>query len=287
MIYAWLGATLVGASLGLLGSGGSILTVPVLIYLVGEPEKLAIAESLAIVGGISVVGALPFALRRQIHWRSVLWFGLPGVAGTYAGATLSQFMSGAVQLLLFALIMLVAAVMMWREREEKEARGAHPAWQIVLEGLTVGIITGLVGVGGGFLIIPALVLLGGLSMQLAVGTSLLIIALKSFGGFLKYLDVLGDYQVSWDLIGLFIGLGILGSFAGSALSQRLPQALLRRLFAGALVLMGIYILHTNLPAAVGVQPSFWLVALCVLVLLSSLLWLGSGPWARSTSHTPQ
>ena len=275
MIYVWLGAALVGASLGLLGSGGSILTVPVLVYLVGEPEKLAIAESLAIVGGISVVGALPFVLRRQVHWRSVLWFGLPGVAGTYAGAYFSQFMSGAAQLMLFALIMLVAAVMMWREREEKDAQGTHPAWQIVLEGLTVGVITGLVGVGGGFLIIPALVLLGGLSMQLAVGTSLLIIALKSFGGFLKYLDVLGDYQVSWGLIGLFIGLGILGSFAGSALSQRLPQTLLRRLFAGVLVLMGIYILYANLPAALGVEPSLGAVAAGVLALTGLALWLSA------------
>ena len=285
MIYAWLGAALVGASLGLLGSGGSILTVPVLVYLVGEPEKLAIAESLAIVGGISVVGALPFALRRQVHWRSVLWFGLPGVAGTYAGATLSQFMSGAVQLLLFALIMLIAAVMMWREREEKETAGTHPTWQIVLEGLTVGVITGLVGVGGGFLIIPALVLLGGLPMQLAVGTSLLIIALKSFSGFLKYLDILGDYGVSWGLVGLFIGLGILGSFAGSALSQRLPQALLRRLFAGVLVLMGIYILYTSLPGAVGVQPSLWLVTTSVLLSTVIILWLSGKLRSRRGSET--
>ena len=273
MIYVWLGAALVGVSLGLLGSGGSILTVPVLVYLVGEPQKLAVAESLAIVGGISVVGALPFVWRGQVHWRSVLWFGLPGVAGTYAGAYLSQFISGAAQLLLFALIMLVAAVVMWRGRAVKSPGGEHPSWQIVLEGLTVGVVTGLVGVGGGFLIVPALVLLGGLPVQLAVGTSLLIVALKSFGGFVKYLDVLGSYEVSWGLIGLFVALGILGSFAGGALSQRLPQAALSKLFAGALVIMGTYILYANLPAAVGVHLSLWSVALVVLALTGLSLWL--------------
>jgi uncharacterized membrane protein YfcA len=114
MIFALVGAALIGLSLGLLGSGGSILTVPVLVYLVGEPEKLASAESLAIVGGISVIGAIPYALKRQIDWRSVLWFGVPGVVGTSLGAALSACLSGVVQLLLFAVVMLLAAMMMFR-----------------------------------------------------------------------------------------------------------------------------------------------------------------------------
>lgn len=285
MIYAWLGAALVGVSLGLLGSGGSILTVPLLVYVVGEPQKLAIAESLAIVGGISVVGALPFVWRRQVHWRSVLWFGLPGMAGTFAGAYLSQFVSSAVQLSLFALIMLVAAVTMWQGRERETGTEAQLAWQIVLEGLGVGLVTGLVGVGGGFLIIPALVILGGLPMQLAVGTSLSIITLNALSGFAKHLNLLSADQVNWSLVGLFIGLGILGSFVGSALSQRLPQALLRRVFAGALVLMGIYILYTNLPAAAGVQPSWWWVTAGVLTLLALLFWLSTRLRVHRASDT--
>lgn len=252
MIFAWIGAALIGLSLGLLGSGGSILTVPVLVYLVGEPEKLAIAESLAIVGGISLIGAVPYALRRQIDWRSVLWFGLPGVVGTYLGAALSVFLSGVAQLLLFAAVMLLAAVMMVRppkaQPEGQSVHGRSPL-KIGAEGLGVGVLTGLVGVGGGFLIIPALVLLGGLPMSLAVGTSLLIIAAKSFAGLFKYTHVLAEQNLTlhWDLILLFTAIGILGSLLGARLGRRLSNHSLRRGFAGLLVVMGLYVLATNVP----------------------------------------
>lgn len=272
MILIWLGALVIGLSLGLLGSGGSILTVPVLVYLVQEPQKLAIAESLAIVGGISLIGALPYAFKKLIHWKSVLWFGIPGVAGTYLGAYFSQWLTGAMQLLLFALMMLAAAYSMWRAKNPTTDKSKyHPLWQILLEGLAVGIITGLVGVGGGFLIIPALVLLGGLSMRLAVGTSLLIIAMKSFTGFLKYVDVLGEYQVHWGLIGLFVGLGIVGSFAGSFLSQKLPQQALRKLFAVVLVALGIFILYQNVPSVLGYALSIETIAITVLFSFALLL----------------
>jgi uncharacterized protein len=268
MIVAWLGAIIIGLSLGLLGSGGSILTVPILVYIVQEPQKLAIAESLAIVGGISLIGAVPYMIRKQIHWKSVVWFGVPGVLGTYGGAYLSQWLSGALQLLLFACVMLLAAFTMWRSKEPQ--RGHHPYWQIVLEGLGVGVITGLVGVGGGFLIIPALVLLGGLTMRLAVGTSLLIIAMKSFVGFYKYVHMLGEYQIHWRLLALFILLGIAGSLLGSFLCQKLPQRLLRKLFAAVLVLLGIFILYENIPSMLGYSLSLWSVALSVLLVFALL-----------------
>jgi len=251
MILAWIGAALIGLSLGLLGSGGSILTVPVLVYLVGEPEKLAIAESLAIVGGISLVGAVPYALGRQIDWRSVLWFGIPGVMGTFLGATLSVYLSGVVQLLLFAVVMLLAAGMMFRPQRGEVQAASHPRspLKIGLEGLAVGILTGLVGVGGGFLIIPALVLLGGLPMSLAVGTSLLIIAAKSFAGFAKYTQVLAAQNLSmhWDLILIFTAIGIVGSFLGARLGKKVSNERLKRGFAGFLVVMGLYVLATNVP----------------------------------------
>jgi len=109
MLLAWMGAILIGLALGMLGSGGSILTVPILVYLVGEPDKLAIAESLAIVGLIALVGAVPYALKGLIDWRNVLFFGLPGMAGTYLGAYLSQWLPGVWQLGLFALVMLLAS----------------------------------------------------------------------------------------------------------------------------------------------------------------------------------
>jgi uncharacterized protein len=157
IIWAWIGALVIGLTLGLLGSGGSILTVPVLVYLVGVPDKAAIADSLAIVGLIAAVAAVPYALQRSIHWRSVLYFGVPGIAGTYFGAALSAFVSGTFQLMLFALVMLVAAVLMFRGASTVPNAEAprQAAWKIALEGLAVGVLTGLVGVGGGFLIVPA------------------------------------------------------------------------------------------------------------------------------------
>lgn len=253
MILAWLGAALIGLSLGLLGSGGSILTVPVLVYLVGEPEKLAIAESLAIVGGVSLVGAVPYALKRRIDWRSVLWFGLPGVTGTFLGAALSVYLSGVVQLLLFAVVMLLAAVMMFRPQRGEAPVPSHPRspLQIGLEGLGVGVLTGLVGVGGGFLIIPALVLLGGLPMGLAVGTSLTIITLNSVTGFLKHLDLLEGPGLHWNLILVFTVIGILGSFLGARVGKNVSGERLKRGFAGFLVVMGLYVLATNLPRVVS------------------------------------
>ena len=247
MTLALLGALLIGLSLGLLGSGGSILTVPVLVYLLGEHPKQAIAESLLIVGGIALLGAIPFALRGLVDWRNVLFFGLPGMAGTYLGAWLSQFVSGQVQLLTFALVMLLAAYFMARPTPLRPAQ-KRQAWKIVLEGTVVGALTGFVGVGGGFLIVPALVLLGGLPMHLAVGTSLLIIALKSFAGFYKYLHLLPaqGLSVNFTVAGHFLLVGALGSLLGGRVAVRLPHEALKRGFALFLVVMGVYIVAQNL-----------------------------------------
>lgn len=247
-MLAWLGALAIGLSLGLLGSGGSILTVPVLVYLLGEHPKLAIAESLLIVGGISLLGALPYALRGLVNWRSVLFFGLPGMAGTYLGAWLSRFFSGEVQLLVFAGVMLLAALFMARPPALKPQPGKRALWKVALEGTLVGALTGFVGVGGGFLIVPALVLLGGLPMHLAVGTSLFIIALKSFVGFYKYATLLPHYglSVNWGLVLLFTLVGVLGGLLGGRLSLLVSQVRLRQGFALFLVVMGAYILVQNL-----------------------------------------
>ena len=248
MIGAWIGALLIGISLGLLGSGGSILTVPVLVYLVGEPEKVAIAESLGIVTTISLVGAIPYAVRKEVDWKSVFYFGIPGMAGTYGGAALSVFLTGSMQLIIFATVMLLAAVMMIRKPKELQVKDKQaPIWLLMTEGLVDGVITGLVGVGGGFLIIPALVLLGGLSMRIAVGTSLFIIAAKSLIGFYKYVDVLAkeDLSVNWNLLVVFTLIGIMGSFLGGKASQIIPQQKLKRGFGYFLIVMGVYILYTN------------------------------------------
>ncbi len=251
MIFAIGGAIVVGLSLGVFGSGGSILTVPVLVYLLHHEDKAAIAESLGIVGSIALLSALPYAKGRLVDWRAVLLFGVPGMAGTYAGAWLAAFVAGYVQLLVFAGVMLLAAGMMWRRPGAggpggEDGAGAHPkraAIKIVPEGLGVGVLTGFVGVGGGFLIVPALVLLGGLSMRRAVGTSLVIIAMKSATGFWKYLGVLEDLgaSVDWRTVGLFVVFGAAGSAGGKAINAKVDQASLRRGFAVFLVAMALFI----------------------------------------------
>lgn len=255
MLTTVIGALIIGLTLGLLGSGGSILTVPVLVYMLGHSDKVAIAESLAIVGAIAFAGMLPYAKRHQVDWRSVALFGIPGMGGTYAGAWLAKFVSGPAQLTLFAVIMLLAAVMMFRKGKRTDNENSespahqHAAWKIMLEGLGVGIVTGLVGVGGGFLIVPALVILGGLPMRLAIGTSLMVVALKSFSGFVKYLGVLGSLgdSVHWPTIAVFIALGVVGTLIGNALNQRVNQQSLKKVFAAFLVVMGLFVLTREIP----------------------------------------
>lgn len=250
-MLAFLGAVLIGVTLGLLGSGGSIVTVPVLLYLAGQPEKVAIAGSLGIVGAVALAGAVPYVLRRRVSWRSVAWFGIPGMAGTWLGAWSSRFVPGTVQVVLFALVMLGAAWLMLRPRPiERGPRPPRAGAKIAADGLAVGVLTGLVGVGGGFLIVPALVLLGGLEMALAVGTSLVIIGLKSLSGFLEYLNVLAGEELAldWWLLAAFAAIGVAGTWLGSYIGHRMPQHRLRQTFGVALVVVGSGMLgHTLLP----------------------------------------
>lgn len=252
MILAWIGALFIGITLGLLGSGGSILTVPVLTYVVGQETKVAIAGSLMIVGIISVFAALPYARQKLVKWRTVVVFGLPGMMGAVAGAWAAHFVSDAIQMLIFATLLLVASYLMFKpvKLQDSESEGTERAMiKIAIDGFIVGCVTGLVGVGGGFLIIPALVLLGGLSMRLAVGTSLVIIAIKSFAGFIGYLSVLEalNLAVDWQIIGMFSAIGVLGSWLGHKLSNRVNQEQLKQGFAVFLVLMGAFILYKNIP----------------------------------------
>jgi uncharacterized membrane protein YfcA len=245
VIPALLGALLIGLSLGLLGSGGSILTVPVLVFLLRHPEKTAITESLGIVGGIALTGAIANLRRRLVDLPAVAFFGLPGLAGVWLGSQLARHVSGTLQLAIFAAIMLLAAAMMLRRRaDDLIRRPRRPFWAVALIGLLVGAITGLVGIGGGFLIVPALSLLARLPMRIAIGTSLCIIALNGLTGFAIHLTQVhhGSPGVDWITIGLFIAVGSLGSLAGGAIGARLSQLLLRRLFAVFLLLMGGFIL---------------------------------------------
>lgn len=249
-LLAWPGAIAIGVSLGLLGSGGSIITVPVLVYLLGQDEKIAIAGSLFVVGNIALAGSLQYVRARLIDWRNVFVFGVPGMVGTYLGALSAAFVPGIVQLSLFALVMLLASYMMLRPViVANEVHEPRETWKIASDGLFVGVITGLVGVGGGFLIVPALVLLGGLAIHKAVATSLVIIALKSYSGFYKYLDVLDqqNLELDWKTLMLVTGLGVVGSYAGAKIANRMPQDKLKKGFGFFLIVMGIYILVRSVP----------------------------------------
>lgn len=269
MIWAWMGAAAVGVSLGLLGSGGAILTVPILVYLVGHDEKIAIGESLAIVGAISVAGVIRAALQHRVDFRSAALLAFPGIAGTLAGAHAAGFVPGAIQLVLLAVLMLAAAEMMFRRPadvgrvvdladEAVTHRTRGPFWVIMLQGFGLGVATGLVGVGGGFLIVPVLVLMRGLSMQVAVGTSLAIIAVNCASGLVTYLSqsvrdsaAPGErVGMDWAIVGVFIVLGVAGSLVGNALAGRINQRRLTRIFAVFLVVMAGYIFVRQAPRVV-------------------------------------
>jgi uncharacterized protein len=257
---------LMGLSLGVLGGGGSILTVPIFVYVLGIGAKEAIAMSLFVVGLVAAFGAVGHWRSGNVDVRTGLLFGGFSMAGTFMGARAAVYMSGAAQLTLFAVVMLVAAFFMFREGSKPRV-GAQaeppvtvaapvspglgtlaallPGRGIVvigLEGLAVGVLTGIVGVGGGFLIVPALVLLGGVPMKVAIGTSLMVIALKSATGFAGYLD---QVQVPWLLMLLFSGVAVAGILTGTRMVRHVPAGALRRAFAVFLVLMGSFILHQN------------------------------------------
>jgi uncharacterized membrane protein YfcA len=244
-------AALMGISLGLLGGGGSILAVPILKYALGFGAKEAIASSLAVVGATSLFGAASHWREGRVRLGTGLVFGLVAMAGAYLGAKcLAPFLSGATQLALFGVVMLVAAFFMLREGgPAKDALGTEKSslartYLLLLFALggAVGILTGLVGVGGGFLIVPALVLLAKVPMKEAVGTSLLVIALNSFAGFVGYL---GDVSFEWGAMALFAVLAVAGSFAGTYLVRFVPQGALKRSFAVFLIIMAAFILYEN------------------------------------------
>jgi hypothetical protein len=258
LILTWLGALIVGVSLGLLGSGGSILTVPVLVYLAGEPEKLAITSSLLIVAMISVAGAVPFARRREIAWRSVLLFGLPGMAGAALGAQIAHWLPDGVPLLIFAAVMLWAASGMLRpvaaatHVPTTPPTTAPPRGRLARDGALIGVLTGIIGVGGGFLILPALVLLARHPLREAIGTSLAIIALNAIVGFIAHLvaDASQWRELDPVLMSVFIAIGIAGSLTGQFVGGRVPQRGLRRLFGVMLVAIAGFMLWQQLLALV-------------------------------------
>jgi uncharacterized protein len=253
------GALAIGIALGLLGSGGSIVTVPVLVYLFAEADKQAIAGSLAVVGVVATFGAVIHARAGSFAPKVAATFAPAGMLGAWGGAAASQYVSGRVQLATFAVAMLGAALLMLYPPRMVSADGSlaatgmgqTPYGRLLVSGLAVGLLTGFVGVGGGFLIVPALVLGSGLEMHRAVGTSLIIIALTACVGFAQQLSLLTQEGLGLDysVLSVVAGLGIAGTYLGQRFGSYLPAATLRRTFGAALVLLAAFMLWQTLHAA--------------------------------------
>lgn len=255
-IIGYIFAIVVGLTLGLTGGGGSILTVPVLVYLIGVSPVLATAYSLFIVGASSLVGAASFMKQKLVHYKTAIIFGLPALAAVYATR---KFIVPAVPeniietssfvltkdvfiMVFFAVVMVVAAISMIKKKkkvEEKEQEIKYNYPMILIEGIGVGMVTGFIGAGGGFLIIPALVIFAKMPMKLAVGTSLLIISFKSLIGFLG--DV-GEQEIDWSFLLIFTGITVIGIFIGLQLNKKISAQNLKRGFGWFVLFMGAIII---------------------------------------------
>ncbi|MEV6682566.1 sulfite exporter TauE/SafE family protein [Streptomyces erythrochromogenes] len=287
-------SVLVGISLGILGGGGSILTVPILVYLAGMETKQAIAASLFVVGATSAIGLVPHARAGRVRWRTGLLFGAVAMVGAYGGGRLAAYVPGDALLIVFALMMLATAAAMLRGSRrhdaDEPARGELPVKHVVVEGLFVGAVTGLVGSGGGFLVVPALALLGGLPMGVAVGTSLLVIAMKSFSGLAGHL---AGVRIDWDLT-LMVTVGaVVGSLIGSRFAGRIPQEALRKAFGWCVVVMGVFVLGRQIPAAAWADRVTWTgagIAAVVVVAVAvavAVAWRPPRAWRpRPGAHPP-
>jgi uncharacterized membrane protein YfcA len=263
VIIGFASAILIGVSLGLIGGGGSILTVPVLVYILGVNPVLATAYSLFVVGSTSLVGAGTYMKKGLVNYKTALVFAIPSFIAVFLTR---KFLVPALPdplftlgeaiitknigiMVFFALIMLAASYSMITAKKCVDCDEDEPVVfnfpMIALEGSVVGVITGIVGAGGGFLIIPALVLLAKLPMKMAVGTSLLIIAAKSLIGFLGDLS---SQTIDWQMLLIFTSLSIVGIFIGSALSKKINEKILKTGFGWFVLVMGIYIITKELLA---------------------------------------
>lgn len=235
----------IGLTLGLLGGGGSILTVPALVYLVGQSPQVAVTASLIIVGANSLLGAYFHRAQGTLNWRVALTFGGVGMIAAYLAAGLSHLFSSTMLLILFAVLMIVVGTLMiFRKTPGEEAHHSQNWLVILASGAGVGVLTGFLGVGGGFLIVPALVMLVGLPMRQAVGTSLVIIAMNSLAGLLGHLN---QTAIDYVTIALFVAAGLAGTFMGVSLTKVIRAEQLRRLFAGFVILLALFLLYDNLP----------------------------------------
>ncbi len=258
-VFGYISALIIGISLGLIGGGGSILAVPVLAYLFSVNEKVATAYSLFVVGASALLGGIKQHLKGYVDWRTAIVFGIPAIVGVavvrhYVVPALPDviytlgdfdFTRRMAMFGLFAVLMIPAAFSMLKKRKEKDSKGDDVVTYnyplILVEGLIVGGITGLIGAGGGFLIIPALVILANVEMKVAVGTSLVIIAFKSLLGF--FLGDAFNMEIDWIFLSIFTGISFLGIFIGSYLSNFIDGNKLKRAFGYFIFVMAIFIFY--------------------------------------------
>lgn len=261
----WLAAILsivIGAAVGLLGGGGSILTTPLLVYVMDFDPKQAIAASLFVVAVTSFFGLIQHARAGRVRWRTGLLFGAAGMVGAFAGGQIGSRLPGALLLAAFAVMMGATAVAMLRGRRQVEGKAHHglPLFRILLDGFIVGLVTGLVGAGGGFLVVPALVLLGGLPMQAAVGTSLLVVMMKSVAGFIGYAVTFGgpngfmawnpETAFNWVVVLVVTAFAVIGAIGGAAIAGKIHPDRLRKGFGWFVLVMAVFILVQEVGASV-------------------------------------
>ena len=250
-------AVLIGVALGLLGGGGSIMTLPILVYVIGVEPHEAIALSLLVVGATSLAALAPHARGGRVAWRVGGLFGAASMVGAFLGGKVGHYAPATLLLLLFTGMMVAAALAMMRPRVELKGPEAAassaclPLGKAIGLGVLVGAFSGLVGAGGGFLVVPALVVLGKMSMRQAVGTSLMVIAMNSFAAFAGYLSTT---DVNWGLAAMVTSAAVAGSVLGGALAGRVSQVLLRRGFAWFVLVMAMFMLSQEVPRALGFTP---------------------------------
>ncbi len=237
-------SAVIGLSLGLIGGGGSILTVPILVYFLDVEPHDAVGMSLAVVGATSLFGSYLHYRRDNVNVTSGLIFGGAGAVGALLGSPLTKLVSPTVLLLIFGLLMFVVAVsMLWRKKHSNDdlQHKPHPI-QAIFAGLGVGFLTGFLGVGGGFLIVPALVFFGGLAMKKAIGTSLFVIFLNCVAGLVGHIS---QNMFDWTLTFVVMALAVGGAIVGTILSHRIEAHRLQRIFAILVLGVGLFLVVKN------------------------------------------